>query len=172
MQMLSSMNRFQGESAEADSGSVKIKPPSSTSPLQIVPEKIPHVNNSSSSNSPVRSVTSPSNTSHSPYSVISNSAHKTVSPDRENENSNSDKDTSEGHSQPFARNGDLSEKKGENEEEGTDQRQNALLQVSEAHLAILPDEDGDTYVNVTACMASGCVHVSAWLVVVYMRLHG
>ena len=35
----------------------------------------------------------------------------------------------------------------EREREGrqrTEGRQNALLQVSEAHLAILPDEDGDT----------------------------
>ena len=30
------------------------------------------------------------------------------------------------------------------EEEGEAKRQSALLQVSEAHLAILPDEDGDT----------------------------
>ena len=30
------------------------------------------------------------------------------------------------------------------EEEGEVKRQSALLQVSEAHLAILPDEDGDT----------------------------
>ena len=29
-------------------------------------------------------------------------------------------------------------------EEGEAKRQSALLQVSEAHLAILPDEDGDT----------------------------
>ena len=32
----------------------------------------------------------------------------------------------------------------ETEEEGEAKRQSALLQVSEAHLAILPDEDGDT----------------------------
>ena len=31
--------------------------------------------------------------------------------------------------------------------DGPPVRQNALLQVSEAHLAILPDEDGDTYVT-------------------------
>ena len=32
----------------------------------------------------------------------------------------------------------------EGTEKGEGKRQNALLQVSEAHLAILPDEDGDT----------------------------
>ena len=33
---------------------------------------------------------------------------------------------------------------GGGEEEAEAKRQSALLQVSEAHLAILPDEDGDT----------------------------
>ena len=34
--------------------------------------------------------------------------------------------------------------KGGEGEEGEVKKQSALLQVSEAHLAILPDEDGDT----------------------------
>ena len=40
------------------------------------------------------------------------------------------------------------EEGGGREEEAEVKRQSALLQVSEAHLAILPDEDGDTWVYI------------------------
>ena len=156
MQMLSNMNRFQGEASEADSGSVKVRQ-SSTSPLLVIPEK-EKGNNSSSS--PVRSVSSPINDTNSPYSVSSSSSsgpHKLNSPERETENNSengSNNGQSEGRSQPFASicSSDSGKKKsGQEEENETDQRQNALLQVSEAHLAILPDEDGDTYVLIDYC---------------------
>ncbi len=122
MQMLTSMKRFQGEAVESDSVHVRTTTPSGSAPLLAVPDR------DKTSITPAHSPT------HSPASIVS---HSTEGEGNEDATHNIG-----GGRQPVVTNGET-RKEGDGHVT-TDHRQNALLQVSEAHLAILPDEDGDT----------------------------
>ena len=148
MQMLSNMKRFQGEAAEVDSGPVRTGMTSlSTATPLLVPDR-----DKTGNGSPVSSTLSPA-------SLVSVNSSSTSPPNipgavGSGNGENSSNSTSSisslgagsitGGRQPFLSNGEVGRKENERGDNRVDQRQSALLQVSEAHLAILPDEDGDT----------------------------
>ena len=146
MQMLSNMKRFQGNAAEVESGQVKVVQPSSTPPLVTLDREKAAV-------SPVNSIHSPVNelqpqvpqpvSRYSPHAspTTSPSIHLRTEDNREGSSHCTTPPQEVGHS-PLQRNGEPERR--EEGEKRSDDRQNALLRVSEAHLAILPDEDGDT----------------------------
>ena len=107
---------------ESDSAHIRTATPSGSAPLLAVPDR------DKTSSSPTHSPT------HSPASLVSHST--------EGDGNEDSSQSVGGGRQPVVTNGET-RKEGEGQVT-TDNRQNALLQVSEAHLAILPDEDGDT----------------------------
>ena len=89
--------------------------------------------------SPYRRSTSPVGvTSHSPHSPLVSGTKGDKDGKKEGKN-DSERETSEGFRSVPTEDGGTDKDK-----EGQSGAQKALLQVSEAHLAILPDEDGDT----------------------------
>lgn len=151
MQMLSNMKKFQGESAEVDSGPFRGGNPSSsasTSSLTILnQEKANHQSTTSASPTSNSNVTSP-NTNESlqsppPGSLISKSSSSSPGKDKVSQDGGNKSGT--GVNPP--RSSTVPTTTVGEDGPGSaafNQRQNALLQVGEAHLAILPDEDGDT----------------------------
>ena len=128
-QVMASMRKFHGEVAEPDRTSVNY-----SSTIQTEP----HVNKSHSP-SPTPSPI-PSSSHYSPHA-----SPKKDTPVNRQRVDNGDKEDIENEPSLGYHSMNAGQGQGnKSEERGSDQRQNALLQVSEAHLAILPDEDGDT----------------------------
>ena len=102
------------------------------------------ITNTTTANTSVHRAKSPS---HAPSSVTATTARHyspNTSPIHCQETST---DVAETENEPSEGYHSMETSEKEREREGrqrTEGRQNALLQVSEAHLAILPDEDGDT----------------------------
>ena len=130
-QVMASMRKFHGEVAEPDRSSVNY-----SSTIQTEP----HGNKSHSPSPSPTSSPIPSSSHYSPHA----SPKKDTPVNRQRVDNGDKEDIENGPSLGYHSMNAGQGEGNKSEDRGSDQRQNALLQVSEAHLAILPDEDGDT----------------------------